>query len=576
MKKEAILHIPLSQYAYSENEHRLAIRIRTARDDIRECALFFGDRCFPGEKIEVTKLPMKVVGSDQIYDYFETIIDTDYTRVCYYFELRDDSQSMYYCERGLVDDIDVSRTEYFQFPFIRREEICRIPEWAKDMVMYHIFPDSFASGKRTLANKPVECRIPRVGGGISESVTRLGGTLEGVIQNVDYLAEMGINCIYLNPVFAANSYHKYDTIDYFDIDPCFGTKGEMIKLVNICHEHGIRVIFDGVFNHCGPDFFAFADVLKKGRESKYFDWFYDLPDKVEYADPPNYAAFAYVKEMPKLNTSNPELEEYLIRVGTYWIQEVGIDGWRLDVANEINHDFWRHFKAAIRKVKPDALMIGEIWEDSWIWLMGDQMDSTMNYRFTYLCTDFFAKQSMSVSDFDQSMQKMICRYPTQVSLAQMNFLDSHDVPRFLSYCNGDRGRMRLAFFYLFMGYGVPSVFYGDEHYLSGVTEAEYRQAMPWDNEDNAYEDFKCWIKLRNTNSCLRNGSYSGVYVDDDNRIYAFCRENEKQRALIVMNNSDKEYKVSQQLSEAVAEYCISIEAGTVIEPYGYMFEVLSK
>lgn len=571
MKKEAILHIPLSQFAYAEDENHLAIRLRTAKADCTECVLYYGDRCDSHPQIEVTPLVMELVGSDQMYDYYETIIETSYTRVCYYFTICDEKEKLYYCERGLVNDIEVSRTEYFQFPYIRREETCKIPAWAKDMVMYHIFPDSFASEKGKLSNKPVRCSVMKKDGELADSVTKLGGTLRGVMENLDHLTKLGVNCIYLNPIFVANSYHKYDTVDYFDIDPCFGTKSEMRELVARCHANGIRVILDGVFNHCGPDFFAFDDVLKKGKASPYFDWFYDLPENVVYADPPNYAAFAYVKEMPKLNTSNPELEEYLIRVGTYWITEIGIDGWRLDVANEINHDFWRHFKAAIRKVRPDAIMIGEIWEDSWVWLSADQMDSSMNYRFTYLCMDFFAKQTMSVTDFHESMQRMIYRYPTQVSLAQMNFLDSHDVPRFLSYCDGDRRRMRLAFFYLLMGYGVPSIFYGDEFYLSGATEDEYRQAMPWGSKDNAIEDFGNWIALRHANSALRNGSYKGIHMDDDNRVYAFVRKNKEQKVLVVIHNSDGVCDVSDDLRWAAKEEGFTLGDTLTLEAYGYYF-----
>ena len=564
MKEEAILHIPLSQYAYSQDENHLAIRLRTAKNDCKSCVLYFGDRCYPKEKIEVTPLEMELAGSDQVFDYYETTIETDYTRVCYYFEITDGNKVLYYCERGLIEHIEVSRTEYFQFPYIRREEVCRIPAWAKDMVMYHIFPDSFATDKNYISKVPVTMGVTKCDGTTADVKSNLGGNLRGIIANLDYLKELGVNCIYLNPVFVANSYHKYDTADYMDIDPCFGTKQDMKELVAACHSRGIRVLFDGVFNHCGPDFFAFVDVLKNGSKSKYYDWFYDMPDKVEYKNPPNYAAFAYVKEMPKLNTSNPELREYLINVGTYWIREVGIDGWRLDVANEIDHDFWRHFKTAIRKEKPDALMIGEIWEASWVWLMGAQMDSTMNYRFTYLCTDFFAKQVMSVTEFDESVQRMIYRYPREVSLAQMNFLDSHDVPRFLSLCEGDRRRMRLAFFYLIMGYGIPSIFYGDEYYLDGYKESEYRQPMPWLKPDNAYEDFKRWISFRHENSAIRNGSYKTVLTDDDNRVYAFARENKEQKIVIVINNSDKPYLMSKDL--------IGVEKD--IEAFGYFIHVI--
>ena len=225
------------------------------------------------------------------------------------------------------------------------------------------------------------------------------------------------------------------------------------------------------------------------------------------------------------------------------MKEAGIDGWRLDVANEINHDFWRHFRSAVRKIKPDAFFIGEIWEDAGTWLTGDQFDSTMNYRFSYLCRDFFAERKMKVSEFDAQIHKMILRYPWQVALAQMNFLDSHDVPRFLSYCGGDRRRMELAFFYLFMSVGIPSVFYGDEQYLMGVTEPEYRQAMPWTSEDNCYEKFKEWAMLRKYHPALKKGDYHTVLTDDEKGIYAFSREFEKDKIVVVLNNSDEAHTV---------------------------------
>lgn len=168
---------------------------------------------------------------------------------------------------------------------------------------------------------------------------------------------------------------------------------DLKELVQQCHKRGIRVILDGVFNHCGADFFAFRDVRQKGKASKYYNWFYYLPETIQYADPPDYEAFAYVKEMPKLNTGNPEVVEYLCNVGTYWIREADIDGWRLDVANEINHEFWRTFRHAVRAVKEDLFLIGEIWEEAGIWLQGDQFDSTMNYTFSYLCRDFLEREN---------------------------------------------------------------------------------------------------------------------------------------------------------------------------------------
>lgn len=549
MNKSAVLHIPLSQYAFAEDEHTIIIRLRTAKNDIMRCVLYYGDRVDPVEPIGVKELSMEKVASDDLFDYYETKISDIYTRVCYYFLLDDGEEKLYYYERNFCEQMVCGRTEYFQFPYIRREDIIAIPDWAEDIVMYHIFPDSFASGRRELCKVPGKARLSD--GSVSES--HLGGTLRGVTENLDYLKELGVNCIYLNPVFTANSYHKYDTADYFGIDPCFGTKEDLKELVQCCHKNGIRVILDGVFNHCGPNFFAFRDVLEKGKASAYYDWFYYMPEPVKFTDPPSYEAFAYVKEMPKLNTGNPKVEEYLCEVGTYWIKEADIDGWRLDVANEINHDFWRKFRSKVRSVKPDIFLIGEIWEDAGCWLAGDQFDSTMNYTFSYLCKDFFAKRTMKVTEFDAQIGRMIMRYPRRVALAQMNFLDSHDVPRFLSYCEGDRRKMGLAFFYLFMGVGIPSVFYGDEYYIEGIKESEYRQAMPWGEEENCAEKFRLWIALRRRHPALRKGSYRGVYLDDATGCYGFVRECEEECLLILLHNGDGELVFTSEQMQAILE-----------------------
>ena len=558
MKKEAVLHIPLSHYAYAEDEKTLVIRIRTAKNDIEKCCLFYGDRVDIQEPIHTKEINMEKVSSDDLFDYFEGYIKDTYTRVCYYFLLKDGAETLFYYSRGFSEKIDCHRTEYFQFPYIRREDVHNPPEWANDIVMYHIFPDSFASGKRQIEKHGKKCECDG-----ASSVTKLGGNLKGIVANLDYLRNMGINCIYLNPIFAASSYHKYDTIDYFEIDPCLGTKEDFKQLVKTCHKNGIRVILDGVFNHCGPDFFAFKDVLLNGEKSQYYDWFYHMPMPIRFCDPPSYEAFAYVKEMPKLNTGNPEVVEYLCRVGTYWIEEADIDGWRLDVANEVNYDFWRSFKKAVCSKKEDCFLIAEIWEDSNAWLQGDQFHSSMNYTFTYLCRDFFATRKINVQEFDEQIHKMIMRYPKKISLVQMNFLDSHDVPRFLSYCDGNAERMKLAFFYLFMSIGVPSVFYGDECYIEGATEPEYRAPMEWEKE-NLLTDFSKWINIRKTYSAITKGEYRSAILDKERGIYGFYRIHENQKLLILINNSDEDRVINFEKDYLDSNTYIYIETMEVV------------
>lgn len=560
MNKGAVLHMPLSQYAYAEDEHAIIVRIRGEKGDIKECDLFYGDRVDPKKNITMKRIPMEKVASDDLYDYFETRISDVYTRVCYYFRLSDGIEKCYYYGRSFCKEMSCDRTEYFQFPYIRREDIIFIPDWAADIVMYHIFPDSFASGKNVLSEKESEIHI-------TDDVTsknRLGGTLNGVRENIDYIRNLGCNCIYLNPVFSANSYHKYDTIDYFSIDPCLGTMEDLKSLVLECHNKGMKVILDGVFNHCGPNFFAFQDVLKKGKESRYYDWFYYMPEPVEYKDPPGYEAFAYVKEMPKLNTGNREVEDYFCRVGTFWIQEADIDGWRLDVANEINHDFWRRFRTEVKNQKKDIFLIGEIWEDAWNWLSGDQFDSTMNYTFSYLCRDFFAKREMKVTEFDEQIQRMIMRYPKDVSLVQMNFLDSHDIPRFLSYCENDKRKLKLALFYLFVGMGIPSLFYGDECYITGMEEMEYRAGMVWETVEDCRNDITSWSSLRKEHEALRHGRYSTVCCDDETGVYAFIRKTENEQLLVVINNSENDACFSKSELE-LKEVMIPAMSGKVYD-----------
>lgn len=547
MLKEAVLHIPDSKYAYATDEKTVVLRLRTKKDDVLRCTLYYGDRVSQEEPAPMKKVQMDKIGLDELFDYYECKLKCSYTRIFYCFLLEDEKQSVYYYSDEFHDSADCDRTEYYQFAYVRREDAANVPSWAASSVIYQIFPDSFADDRRSISLKGLN-KTDKSG---FLCVSRNGGTLKGILKNMDYLAELGINCIYLNPIFTASSYHKYDTIDYFSVDPCFGTEEDLKKLVCACHEKGIRVILDGVFNHCGSEFFAFKDVLKNGEKSKYANWFYHLEFPVRYEVPPNYEAFAYVKEMPKLNTGNPEVAEYFCNVGTYWIKKADIDGWRLDVANEINHGFWRQFRNKVRAVKPDAFLIGEIWEDSPQWLMGDQFDSTMNYPFSNLCREFFAKRSLSVKEFDQKLHAMLMRYKTPMTYAQMNLLDSHDVPRFLSKCGGDLKKFRLALFFMMTFVGVPSILYGDEAGIEGVTEREYRKPMPWENKPEQGELFKFikeLISIRKQHKALIYGDFKTVPVTEPG-VYAFSRMADKEKLVIVLNNSNNAKNINVPLAE---------------------------
>lgn len=507
MNKSAVLHIPMSQYAFAQSEDTFTVRLRVGKGDLDCCRLFYGDRACPTSPVSFSSVSMQLRYCDMLYDFYEVTLNPCPKRICYYFELASDTEKIYYyadsfhrelpdlvLEDGFVVE---GRSEYYQYPYILRSEVLSLPEWFMDAVVYNIFPDSFADGQKSLAGKGKS--IPLPDGTLSRS--HLGGSIKGILDNLDYIQDMGFNCLYLNPIFRAGEYHKYDIVDYFHIDPCLGKDEDFLALTQAIHERGMHIIIDGVFNHCSWHFPPFEDVVQKGEASPYKDWFYDLTFPVirptSDLDKPGYACFAYERRMPKLNTANPEVQEYFARVGQYWIEKFHIDGWRLDVANEIDKNFWRKFRQAVRQSDPDIVLIGEVWENAELWLKGDLFDSVMNYDFRKHCRDYFALEKNNAESFAAGVTDMFLRYPFQVSCGQLNLLDSHDVARFYSLCGENYDRWQAAFLFLCMAPGVPSVFYGDEKEITGFCEKEYRQGMPWMEGHDEVRDFvQSVIKIR--------------------------------------------------------------------------------
>lgn len=507
MNFEAIQHIPMSQQAHGIDPNHVVFRLRAGRDDLKHCTLFYADRACRLTPVIFSSVEMQVEAQDEWFDYFQVILESPYKRICYYFELDDGTQKLLYYGDFFTDHRVDDRSEYYQLPFNHPADIAAPPAWAQDAVVYNIFPDSFATGRRFISGKSSE---KEWNGQITRG--KLGGTLRGVIENLDYIQELGATCIYMNPIFAAGEYHKYDLLDYHHIDPCFGTDEDFRQLVNDGHARGMRVIIDGVFNHVGWNFFAFDDVVRNGENSKYKNWFYHLQFPVERPeDPetyPTYECFGYERMMPKTNTCNPEVQEYFCEVGRYWVREFDIDGWRLDVASEINDGFWRAFRQAVKEEKAECILIGEVWETAQHWLNGDIFDSTMNYDFRKHCRRFFAEQSIDAAEFDARVTNMRMRYKLPVLYAQLNLLDSHDVSRFYSLCEKDPARMQLAVLFQMTFTGIPSVFYGDERGIYGLQEAEYRHEMTWSQEPPPLAEFyKKAMHLRTEHPALCRGSY---------------------------------------------------------------------
>lgn len=543
--RQAVTHIPLSQYAFANSERSLTLRLRCAAGEVERCVLWYGDRVQPDDPIRFTPLEMERTAHELDFDYYEVTFDSPYPRVCYYFELAGGGEILYLYADIFSTQLPAERSEFYQYPFIRREEISTVPEWLKHAVVYNIFPDSFASEKRGIRGVPSE--TPWRDGLTLKS--RLGGSLRGITENLDYIAGLGFNCIYLNPIFTAGEYHRYDTLDYFHISPSLGTDDEFRDLVERAHGTGLRVVIDGVFNHCSWRFFAFDDVVRNGEASRYKDWFYDLTFPVTRPSGgarPGYASFAYEPKMPKLNTSNPEVRDYFLKVCAHWIGEYHVDGWRLDVANEVDREFWRAFRRTARALNPDSVMIGEIWENAESWLRGDMFDSAMNYDFRKHCREFFALGAIDAAQFSARVAQMLHRYPTGVVQGQLNLLDSHDVSRFLSLCGGDVRRLQLAEVFLFTTPGAPCVFYGDELGMSGEREAEYRGPMPWNDPPcDLRAFFQRLAALRRGDDLLALGSWRTLCADG--WLYAYERRLGNRSVIVALNAGHQSVRLGARL-----------------------------
>lgn len=495
----------MSEYAFALDDTHYIFRLRTGKGEAESVRFYYADRAVMTPKLQFAPLPMEKFRTDRYFDWYEIRLETRFERIAYYFELQNGVETLFYYGDCYEMAGTPTRADYFQLPFNHRADRFAAPAWTRDAVVYNIFPDSFAAGKRLAPNGAPPCR---------------GGTVRGVTENLDYIASLGFNCIYLNPIFAARSYHRYDTLDYYRIDPHMGAEDDLRDLVRRAHALGIRVILDGVFNHVSSDHPFFRDVLENGRASRYYSCFYALPETPRLpaaGELPGYTCFSYVADMPKTNTADPFLRQYFCDVGAYWVRKFDVDGWRLDVANELDDGFLRAFRASVKAAKSDALIVGEVWENAAHYLGGDMLDSAMNYDFRRYCRRFFAEQTVDAETFDTNVSTLLLRYNENALFAQLNLLDSHDVSRFLSLCGGKTERMELAVLLQMTFPGMPCVFYGDEKGLCGESEPEYRRPMAWDASSPLEEVYRRMIALRKTHPALRYGSFhtelacGGVY-----------------------------------------------------------------
>lgn len=476
MNEYALLHMPDSRYCFAVGEKELVIRLRAAKEDRgAEVYLVHAPKYEFHDKRE--RAAMDICYSDRLYDYYEIHLHLEDVRFAYIFEFRQDGNTYYYSEDGLTTEyrFEESFYNFFQMPYINANDCMPVVQWMRSAVFYQIFVERFRIGDMQKDMSYINMEW----GDLPHPKSFAGGDIKGILQKLDYIRGLGVNALYLTPIFESISNHKYDTKNYKEIDSRFGSKEDFHMLVQEAHKRGIRIVLDAVFNHCSMQLAEFQDVLKKGIASPYYDWFiidgdYPTPENV------NYECFAACNYMPKLNTANPATQDFLLDIACYWIREFDIDGWRLDVSDEVSHAFWRRFREAVKKEKPDCVIIGENWHDAYPYLMGDQYDSIMNYSFTKACLDYFARGYLDAEQMAEKLSGNLMRNTKQVNEMMLNLLDTHDTHRFFTEVGKDKNKLLAAIALEMVFPGAPCIYYGTEICMEGGYDPDSRRCFDWE------------------------------------------------------------------------------------------------
>ena len=543
MQFSAIEHRSTDNFCYPLNENELMIGLKTG-SDIQRVFIIYGDPfdgsvtpegwAWEGKRQEITRkkdLPY--------HTWWQVTVSLPYGRCKYCFELhgQDEGDVRYCLENGLytADELVTLRRVTgnfpgFEFPWLDGAECVRVPDWVPHTVWYQIFPDRFC--RDTASQKPNALPWPAAEDAVTNN-EHYGGTLRGITEKLGYLADLNITGLYLNPINVSPSVHKYDTSDYLNIDPAFGTAEDLCMLVKEAHARGIKVMLDGVFNHCGWDFALWQDVVRNGKASPYFDWFIVQewpfetvaePECEAAASRPSgtngksgrYSVFAYVDTMPKLNTNNPAVVDYLLNVCETWVRSYDIDGLRLDVANELSHTFCRQLYRRMRSLKKDFYLLGEIWRSALPWLRGGELDSVMNYPLALCFWKFFYDKTLPALTLEREINAVFTAYPEPVTVGLFNLLDSHDTPRLFTRNGGDVSAVWQQYALLLSLPGSPCIYYGSEVLLAGGNDPDCRRCMPWQAiEAGEYAEpismMRQLIALRHTHPAMTASGYSYLH-----------------------------------------------------------------
>ncbi len=413
----------------------------------------------------------------------------------------------------------------------------KIPSWICNSIAYQIFPDRFYRPETAESRSDLD-----QWGGIPDRDNFFGGTLNGIIEKLDYLQALGVNLLYLTPIFKAATNHRYDTIDYYEIEPMLGTKEDFSKLTEALHQRGMRIILDGVFNHTSCQYPAFVDVCRNGPDSKYAGWYF-VNNYPVTQKPVNYQTCGGCEYLPKLNTENHEVRKEIFNIARYWIREFHIDGWRLDCVSKISKEFWKEFYSEVKKENPDAYVVAEIWRETGTWLNRELFDGAMNYRLRDILLEYIISNHLDAEDFAYELLSLKYEHGESV-YGMLNLVGSHDVERIMTGCNGDWNKVYLLYALLMTMPGIPMIYYGDEIGLPGGNDPDCRRCMIWEQKDwNAalFNRIESVTNLRKKHSALQDGSFRVVYTF--NGLLVFERKNSEEQILIILNSRKEEKNI---------------------------------
>ena len=446
--------------------------------------------------------------------YFSVVLPCESHRLKYYFKIYDDYECLQFSESGFTKNYRDDDLSMFFIPYITESNIFKEPKWVGNVVWYQIMP------------------------------TRFNKNLRGVIDKLDYLKELGINGLYLNPIYYAHSYHKYDVIDYMKVDPELGTEKDFKELCDKAHDLGMKVMLDISFTHCSDENEMFKDAIEKRKQSEYWPMFKIEEDKHGHL---RYEMFGMIRSMPKFETENFKTADYFInKVVKKWM-ELGVDAWRLDVANEISDGMLLRLNNYIHNYKEETYIVGEIWHNATEWISNNALDGVTNYAVSRATLAFVCDPNHDIWKYRSSIDELMHAYTLKQLKSSMPLLDSHDTPRIRKIGQNDKDKVKLCLLLLLTFYGTPSIYYGTERYMEGGSDPDNRRPTNWQEPKESYEDIyymtQLLIKLRKEHPVLANeGSVEWIH---HNELLIMKRAKENETLYIVVNT--KEYTLNTML-----------------------------